>query len=421
MSSPPLVSLLLVLTFAARATTAAEPATARDRYGGVTALRGQATGWFHVEKLNGRWFFITPAGNAFFSLGVTHADDAARRDERDLFHSRYGGREESLADFLTARLLDWGFNSAGYGALPPMTRRVPYVATIETEGPRSHSAAAKSEFRDIFDPSVQARLRATVREAAKQNAANRFCLGYVLIDLPVWSVQPRTGENYAAFMRALPEDAPGRRAWAAFQRENPEADDEAFIRRLADTYYACVVGELRRADPHHLVLGDRLMATPGVPPMQTPDSVILTAAQYVDVLSFQPMGTQHPIRGFVDRVHKLTGKPVLLADVNTMTMRPARDATNTEVYEREAGEHTLAYYLDAAASSACIGIHRCTFRDYQPWNPRYHRRGLLKIDDTDYSLLVDYTRRTNEQVLRQVYGAAVEFAKFRETQSLAQP
>ncbi len=118
------------------------------------------------------------------------------------------------------------------------------------------------------------------------------------------------------------------------------------------------------------------------------------------------MGTLKPIGAYLDHVHRLTGKPVLLADVNTMVARPEKDSADTAAYERTAGEHTLAYYLDAAASRACVGIHRCTIRDYQPWNPQYHRRGLLKADDSPYSLLIDYTRRTNEQVFRLVYAPA---------------
>ena len=35
-----------------------------DAYGGTTQLRGKSTGWFHLEKLNGRRWFITPEGNA---------------------------------------------------------------------------------------------------------------------------------------------------------------------------------------------------------------------------------------------------------------------------------------------------------------------------------------------------------------------
>ena len=108
------------------------------------------------------------------------------------------------------------------------------------------------------------------------------------------------------------------------------------------------------------------------------------------------------LRDYIDRVHRLTGKPVLLAH-QYHDAKAGEGHADTANYERSAGEHTMAYYLDAAASKYCIGIHRCTVRDYQPWNPQYHRRGLLKADDTPYPILVDYTRRTNEEVYELVY------------------
>jgi hypothetical protein len=398
----PRAVLALLLGATVVGCSAAAESAARDRYGGVTALEAKATGWFRVAPIDGRWFFITPEGHAFFSLGITHAVDAARRDERDLLTTKFGGDEGKLADFLAARLREWGYNSSGYGSLPAMTRQLPYVAEIWTEGPRSFSAGEKSVYTDIFDPAVQARLRETIRTAAARHVENPFCLGYVFIDLPVWHLKPPRGESYVDFIRALPATASGRLAHTAFLRANPGADDEAFTNHLATTYYTCAVAALRSVDAHHLILGDRLMALPE----RTPDSILQTAAKFVDVLSFQPMGTPTPIGEYLDRVHRLTGKPILLADVNTMVTRPAKDIVDTTAYERTAGEHTLAYYLDAASSRALLGIHRCTFRDYQPWNPQFHRRGLLQADDSPYPLLIDYSRRTNAQVFQLVYAPA---------------
>jgi hypothetical protein len=127
----------------------------------------------------------------------------------------------------------------------------------------------------------------------------------------------------------------------------------------------------------------------------------------VDVLSFQPtrVGDRQALfQPFIDQVTALTGRPVLLADVNTMIGRPAKDADDTSVYERESAEHTHEFYFDAAASKSCIGIHRCAFRDWQAWDPQSPRRGLLKADDSAYPILVEETKRTNEQVYRLVYG-----------------
>jgi hypothetical protein len=397
--SGPILSFGLAVFFATLGF--ARQGETHDRYGGVRSLRAEPTGWFRVAPIHGRWFFITPEGHAFFSLGVTHTVECTTRDERDLFTTKYGRDEARLSAFFLARLQDWGYNSAGYGALPSLQQQLPYVAEIWTEGPRSFSAGEKSVNTDLFDPAVQTRLRGTIQAAAARHRDNRFCLGYVFIDLPVWHPQPPRGPNYLEFLRALPAGAPGRTALERFLHEHPGADDEACLNHVAAHYYTLATATLRAADPHHLILGDRLMALPE----RTPDSILQTAAKFVDVISFQPMGTPKPIGAYLDRVHRLTGKPVLLADVNTMTMRPAKDLVDTREYERAAGEHTLAYYLDAAASRACLGLHRCTIRDYQPWNIQYHRRGLLQADDSPYPLLTDYVRRTNEQVFALVYNS----------------
>jgi len=57
-----------------------------DRYGGVLSRAGAKTGEFHVEQINGRWYFVTPEGHAFFSRGATHALECIGLDvARDFF------------------------------------------------------------------------------------------------------------------------------------------------------------------------------------------------------------------------------------------------------------------------------------------------------------------------------------------------
>jgi len=114
-----------------------------DRCGGAMSIAGTKTGWFHIEKIGGRWHFVTPEGHAFFSLGATHAVECMRQDELNLFATKYAGSEQRLAEFFLARFKEWGYNSSGYGPLPTMEKRLPYVATMWTEGPRSFSAGEK--------------------------------------------------------------------------------------------------------------------------------------------------------------------------------------------------------------------------------------------------------------------------------------
>jgi hypothetical protein len=45
---------------------AADPAL--DKYGGLTGIKGEATGFFHTEKIDDRYWLVTPEGNAFLPL-----------------------------------------------------------------------------------------------------------------------------------------------------------------------------------------------------------------------------------------------------------------------------------------------------------------------------------------------------------------
>ena len=66
-----------------------------------TGKRFKPTGFFRVEQIDGRWWFVTPEGHGFLSAGVNHID--YREDYSDDF-----------VDFATDQLRGWGFNTIGW-------------------------------------------------------------------------------------------------------------------------------------------------------------------------------------------------------------------------------------------------------------------------------------------------------------------
>jgi len=66
-----------------------------SRYGGFAGPKRRATGFFRVEKLDGRWWFIDPEGCRFWSAGVNGAGLAPPR-------TRILGRDKSFASIPTA-------------------------------------------------------------------------------------------------------------------------------------------------------------------------------------------------------------------------------------------------------------------------------------------------------------------------------
>jgi hypothetical protein len=77
--------------------TGEPPRNDLDQYGGWTGLQGKRTGFFHVEKLGDRWWFVTPDGNVYFMLEMGWAD-----------------KEEDAP-----RLKSWGFNASEGGTGMP--------------------------------------------------------------------------------------------------------------------------------------------------------------------------------------------------------------------------------------------------------------------------------------------------------------
>ena len=72
-----------------------------DAYGGWKEIRVDVSGFFRVEELDGRWWFITPMGHAFLSAGVSHADYK-------------GDYSPEFVEFVVGHLKDWGFNTVGW-------------------------------------------------------------------------------------------------------------------------------------------------------------------------------------------------------------------------------------------------------------------------------------------------------------------
>ena len=90
-----------------------------DAFGGVTALpspRGPSGRW-RTEKIGNRWVFVTPAGNAFWMIGIWGITGDGHADERGVsFDQRMAAKYESVpAGSLQAnkRFRSWGFNTLG--------------------------------------------------------------------------------------------------------------------------------------------------------------------------------------------------------------------------------------------------------------------------------------------------------------------
>jgi hypothetical protein len=85
-----------------------------DSYGGWLELKGKKTGFFHTEQIKGRWWLVSPDGNAFFSKGVDHVAFAPESDSAPKAPDDPAAWSKTKAEQLRC----WGFNTLGAWSAP---------------------------------------------------------------------------------------------------------------------------------------------------------------------------------------------------------------------------------------------------------------------------------------------------------------
>lgn len=380
-----------------------------DVYGGWTGLKGTRTGFFHVEKLGERWWFITPEGNAYFMLEMGWAE-----------------REEDVP-----RLKSWGFNASEKGTGMPYAVNVNFFR-LDT---RPYPVAALPglppwvTFPDVFDPEWPQQCATQAERVLGPIKDDPMLLGYFMVNemsLVGW---------YEAIMRT-DRDAPSRTAfievareyyadkpdafakdWAAFnvtrvedlldvQGDAPDvpALKDAWVTVMAERAYSVAANAARAVAPNHLNLGTRMINAP------LPEPGILTAmGKYCDVISlnlYSMFPDRLPVQLFtlVPVIHYLTGRPTLTTEFSfrgTDTLHPntmgALPSVKTQA-ERAVGY--LSYVAAVASIPNHIGVAWYKYPDDRldmPWEGYAEdcNFGVMDPYRRPYAVLTEAMRATN--------------------------
>jgi hypothetical protein len=179
--------ICLVMPQFAGTLTAAE----LDKYGGTTAIKGEATGFFHIEKIDGRNWFITPDGNAFFAVALSHMLSG----ESDVAcQNVYGGDADAWLKGSFEKAREMGFNCALGSATSPERNLNGFV-----DVPKAEKLFRKANFPfavgvillkhpwefvddetlpDIFHPDYEQLIQSRAAEVCPRYKDDPLCMGY---------------------------------------------------------------------------------------------------------------------------------------------------------------------------------------------------------------------------------------------------
>lgn len=253
---------------------AAPVVPSRDRFGGwADGPQLPATGWFRTERVDGKWWLVTPEGRLFFSIGINciYPGDQTFIEGRDdwfadlpsgepfapFFGSRsgvhsmagpIGGRGRTFnfysanllrkygndwrdvwRDTAYARLRTWGFNTIGNWAVGDVLAHTPLPFTVNLSNsgvpPVAGAVGFWGNMMDVYDPAFETSAEAVGRSAA-QYAGNPMVVGFFVDNELSWEKvgvgtldSPPTQPARIAFIEMLktryPDIASLNAAWAA--------------------------------------------------------------------------------------------------------------------------------------------------------------------------------------------------------------
>lgn len=326
---------------------------------GYPFLGGSATGFFHTQEAEGRWWLVDPNGQAFYMVGTDHANFRVHSCQK-LGYAPYQrnneaqyGSEDRWAEATLDHLEEWGFNTLPANHSPCMRhRRFPHIQFMSMGSSFAREddicpITTWTGFPNVFSPDWPAHCDAMAAEQCAPNCSDPWLIGYFLDNELEWL--GKTWRHSGLFEEAWkkPADHSAKRAWLAFLKEQEVtpatfAEDwgvtvasiedlavhqEAqyprnehamavatdWARLLAERYFQTCHDAIRRHDPNHMIFGCRFAG-------DAPD-VWEVAGRYCDVVSFNTYPRIDVERGIPEHVmeqyaawHRAAGKPMMVTE-----------------------------------------------------------------------------------------------------------
>jgi hypothetical protein len=378
-----------------------------SKYGGFLPARAKATGFFHVENIEGKWWFIDPEGCLFYSNGsccIQPGADLARVKGREYIFSslppsagkhRQHERNEDIASFytwnlsrrlgadwykqwinLTALRMDrWGINTVGNWSDPNLgaSHRKAYVATLEGWGIES----GKMGMPDVYSPHYIMKVDSAAAKQCTPLKSDPFLIGYFIGNEPAW---PGRESELAQVILEGGETAMRTELLKYLSSGDTPEKRKKFAYDTYSRFIDMVCSAIKKHDPNHLNLGLRFGDTPDT-------DIILASKKWFDVFSINHYGYEAPVNE-IKRINDLTGLPVIIGEFHFGT--PGRGLAPGLAQTKNMEERAVAYryYVEnGAAQPALIGTHWFQWVD-QPSTGRFdgenYNIGLVDVTDRPY-------------------------------------
>ena len=393
-----------------------------DKFGGRTDIQMPKTGFFHVKKIDGRWWFITPEGHPYYNVGIGRVKPLDGPEAQEALKEKFG-TEENWYDATLDLLKEYRFTAiggftGGWETVEPVDdyiphNRFPYTIMLRTAAtfaqskgltPRNNFRHFRDHIVPVFHEDFEDYCRQYIKEQISDYVDDPYLIGY-------YSDNELTFHPNALQIMLGLDDAsdPSRIAaeeWLKERGVDRESDGlstetkRAFVAYYAETYFRKVTDALREIDPNHMYFGHR---------MHNPDKyrpeIWMAAGKYMDAIAYNVYREWTPRQEMMDMWYKASGKPFLVTEWYAKTQEAERgsglDNDGGWGWYVQTMEDRTAFYhnftLALMQHPACIGWHWFEYQDDWPGDVHNSNKGIVDNRFNPYYKFLDGIKVINSE------------------------
>jgi hypothetical protein len=359
-----------------------ENAVLLSKYGGNKAMKTKATGFFHVKKVDGRWWAIDPEGCFYFNIALNSINVGKSERNQKALTEMFGNKETWMKQ--TIQLLrENGFNCAGSWSDVEAIREAnktldkPLAYCINWNFMSSYGHERGGIFQQaghmgypknaifVFDPEFETFCDRHAQKLAEvKNDPNLF--GHFSdneMPFPLKSL-----DNFLS----LPSGDPGLVAAQNWLKEKGIAKEnitdrhrEEFQALVGEKYFSIVSKAIKKYDPNHMYIGARFYSSEKNQP-----AFMKVAGKYLDVVSNNYYGKWTPDSTDMANWANWTGKPFMVTEYYTKgedSGMPNQSGAGWIVRtQKDRGLFYQNYNLALLESKNCVGWHYFKYQDNDP-------------------------------------------------------
>jgi hypothetical protein len=364
------------------------------RYYGYAATQAKATGFFRVEQVDGKWWFVDPDGHLFLATGVNGTPGG--------FGGRRGGAATlpaGAANLVNRRLDSWGMTTGGTGR--------PNISFLRFQLGRTWLGLP-----DVYSDEFAAAIDAAANQQCTPRKLDPLLIGYFVGNEPPWGGRESEVCNQILAGATTATQAKLKDFLAA--GDTPKRRTE-FVVAAFGKYLEMVCGDVRKYDPNHLIVGIRFGGNPS--------EAVLRLAKIFDVCSINVYEYEPTLQ--IARTNRFSGRPVMVGEFHIGVPENGMGAGLVQAMNQTERGNAYRYFVEQGASlNSFVGEWWFQWRD-EPVLGRMdgenYSIGFVDAADRAYPELVEAARATNMRLFDVHSGKAPPFSQRPKASDLGTP